>query len=218
MEGILEAMMFPYLTISEAAQKTNRSSSTIRRVIRSIADNPSNDDRSGIEPTPKAVEAFKKKGENFTWKIREDILLKNLHSALKSAVTGCDGGAKLQSLSSSKIEKDILQILRQELHLKNRQIEKQWEVIQSLNDRLREGNILMGSLQRRLAPPQADSPSPVAVNASSMESERRSFGEGEASIDVKRASRRKVKDVEEKLVKKASMKTSKKGVFSWLFS
>ncbi|MBI2636059.1 hypothetical protein HYW84_01920 [Candidatus Peregrinibacteria bacterium] len=204
MEGILEAVTLPYLTIGEAAKQTNRSPSTIRRIIRSIIVGPSNEDRSGVEPTPKAVEAFKKKGENFTWRIREDVLLKNMSSALK-------GEEKSAARFSSKMEKDVLQILRQELDRKNMQIEKQWDVIQSLNDRLREGNILMGSLQQRLALPTADSHAPAAVSPPSME----------PSIETKRASKRKAQDVKEKLSRKASMeavtKPSRRGVLSWLF-
>lgn len=204
MEGTLEAMTIPYLTIGEAAKKTCRSPSTIRRIIRSITDGQSNEYRSGIEPASKAVEAFKKKGENFTWRIREDILLKNMSSALKEE-------EKSSARFSSKMEKDVLQIFRQELDRKNRQIDKQWEVIQSLSDRLREGNILMGSLQQRLALPAADSPAAASVSSPSME----------PSIEVKRASKRKVQDVKEKLARRASMeavtKPSRRGVLSWLF-
>lgn len=204
MEGTLEAVTLPYLTIGEAAKQTRRSPSTIRRIIRSITDGQSNEDRSGIEPRPKAVEASKKKGENFTWRIREDILLKNMPSALKEE-------EKSLARSSSKMEKGILQIFRQELNLKNRQIEKQWEVIKSLNDRLREGNILMGSLQQRLALPAADSHAPASVSSHSVE----------PSIEVKRASKRKVQDVKEKLARRASMeavtKPSRRGVLGWLF-
>jgi len=200
----MEAMRLPSLTINEAVNKTKRSSSTIRRVIRSITDPPSHPDRSGVEPTPRAVEAFKKKGENFTWKIREDILLKNLSSAQREE-------EKPATNSSSKMEKGILHILRHELDLKNRQIEKQWDVIQSLNDRLREGNILMGSLQQRLALPQVDSPPPVTVDAPSME----------ASIILQEASKKKAMQVKKMVSKKASMeasrRTPKKGMLSWLF-
>jgi hypothetical protein len=56
----------------------------------------------------------------------------------------------------SDVPKDVLHILEKELDMKSQQIEKQWEVIQSLNDRLREGNILMHSLQQRLALPAAE--------------------------------------------------------------
>ena len=198
----------PLLTIAEAAQKTGRSHSTIRRLIRTIADHIPHPDRSGVEPSPKAVEAFKKRGENFTWKIREEILLKHLPPAPPKE-------EKSSEYDSSSPHADVFKILRRELDLKNQQIEKQWEVIGALNERLREGNILMGSLQQRLALPagdlpagRQDSPSPTTVDASSMEA-------------IQRASKKKVLEAKEGLSKKASMKpakdSAKKGVFSWIF-
>ena len=209
MEATLDAMTLPSpteasakagsLTIAEAAEKTQRSPSTIRRIIRSITDAPSHPDRNGVEPSPKAVEAYKKKGENFTWKIREDILLKNFPGAL-------DGEKKISKGSTSKMEQDVLHILRHELELKNQQIEKQWEVIGALNERLREGNILMGSLQQRLALPSADSPLPVDVGSSTKVS----------TEAIHRASKKKVKEVKAKLSVKASTAPSRRGFFSWI--
>lgn len=157
-EGTMPAMDTPYLTISEAAEKTGRSLSTIRRLIKGIADDDAHADRSAITPSPKEVAAFKKKDENFAWKIREDVLLREFKGALKDA--------KKETMEARG---DILGILQKELELKNQQIEKQWEVIHSLNDRLREGNILMGSLQKRLALPSpeeaAADATPVTVSA-----------------------------------------------------
>ena len=42
-------------------------------------------------------------------------------------------------------------MLKNELGVKNRQIETQNDLLKQLNERLREGNILMGSLQQQLA-------------------------------------------------------------------
>ncbi len=194
----------PLLTIAEAAEKTGRSPSTVRRLIRTIAEEADHADRAGVEPSPKAVEAFKKKGENFTWKIREDILMKHLQSAPMEE-------RKKRSESSGDLSEDILHILRRELELKNQQIEKQWDVIQSLNDRLREGNILMGSLQQRLAPPKAESPAPVTVDPPV----------AEASTEaIQRASKKKVKEAKDAKMKastKDSVKPPKKGILSWMF-
>jgi len=140
--GMVPSMDTPFLSIAEAIEQTGKSASTIRRIIRTIADDATHADREGVQPSVKEVIAFKKKGENFAWKIREDILIRNSDSApTKKKKTGPD------------VSPDILTILNKELDLKNHQIEKQWEVIHALNDRLREGNILMGSLQKRLGPP-----------------------------------------------------------------
>lgn len=146
-----------FITIAEAMEKTGRSASTVRRLIHTITETKDHPDRSAVEPDVKQVAAFKKKGENFTWKIREDIVVKHFTAA----------PAK-EKKAAAAAKGDILDILSKELELKNQQIEKQWEVIHALNDRLREGNILMGSLQKRLGPPQEQSPAESVVEASAV--------------------------------------------------
>src|SRR3989338_6765892 len=107
---MVSSMESPFLTIAEACAKTGRSASTVRRLIKTISDNADHADRSAVEPSAKAVTAFKKKGENFTWTIREDVLLKNF------------GGAPAQEKKSvSQSGTDILSILKEELSLKNQQ-------------------------------------------------------------------------------------------------
>lgn len=175
---MVPSMNSSFLTIAEACERTGRSASTIRRLIKSIADKDDHADRAAIEPTVKAVNAFKKKGENFTWRIREDVLLREFKGALKEA-----------KKEVSEAKGDIFSILQKELELKNQQIEKQWEVIHALNDRLREGNILMGSLQKRLGPPQSEPTADSVVETSAMASSS-----------------------------EAPAKTSRRGIFRWLRS
>jgi hypothetical protein len=166
---MMPSMETSFLTIAEAIEQTGKSASTIRRIIRTIADDSNHADRDGIQPSVKEVTAYKKKGENFTWKIRADLLMRESASAQKK-----------EKKSSSETSPDILSILNKELDLKNQQIEKQWEVIHALNDRLREGNILMGSLQKRLGPPADATPSETVVEAApvnaSMESSTKKRG------------------------------------------
>lgn len=172
----------PFLTIAEAVEKTGRSASTIRRLIRIITTAPDHPDRAAVEPSTQEVAAFKEKGANFTWKIREDIVLREFSSAPKEE----------KKKVSSDLPSNVFNILEKELELKNQQIEKQWEVIHALNDRLREGNILMGSLQKQLAAPPAN-PAVQAV--------------------VETVTAKNVEDTV-KGTKKAP-KTSKKGFLSW---
>ncbi len=201
------------LTIAEAAEKVARSHSTIRRLIKTIADSPAHPDRSGIEPSRKVVEAFKKKGENFTWMVREDVLRRHLQSAPNTE-------EKQDASSSGQMKQDVFQILRKELEIKNRQIEKQWDVINSLNERLREGNILMGSLQQRLALPTGESPSPIVVETPPPERGSVRAGSMEASTILRRASKKKVMEVKQAISRKASVqsvaKPSRRGFFAWV--
>lgn len=181
----------PFLTIGEAVEKTGRSPSTIRRVIRTIADSPAHPDRKLIEPSPKEVDVFKKKGENFTWKICEDVLLKNLRRVQREEKTK-------SSVPSSGPSGEVLQILQRELDLKNQQIEKQWKVIDSLSERLREGNILMGSLQKRLALPEPAAAETV-VHAVELKT----------SAEPSKASKKPSKE------SAVDTKPAKKGLFGW---
>lgn len=157
--GMVPSMEPTFLTIAEAIEQTGRSASTIRRIIRTIADDATHPSRDGVQPSVKEVVAFKKKGENFTWLIRADLLTQQSDAALTK-----------KKKSASDASPDILTILNRELELKSQQIEKQWEVIHALNDRLREGNILMGSLQKRLAPPSDLQTTESVVEGSSVKS------------------------------------------------
>jgi len=136
-------IMTNFLSISEAKSLTGKSESSIRRIIKSIADNDKHANRDAIQPTPSEVAAFKKKEEPFAWRIREDVLLAECGKAQAKHPT--------KEKKTNAPTGDILSVLQQELALKNEQISKQWEVIHALNDRLREGNILMGSLQKHFA-------------------------------------------------------------------
>ena len=189
-----------FLTISEAASKSGRSLSTIRRIIRTITDAKSHPDRAGIQPSIAEVAQLKKKGEIFSWRIRDDVLEHQLKIAPKE-----------EKKKATEQQGDILSILRRELELKNGQIEKQWEVIHALNDRLREGNILMGSLQQRLALPEAPSkhgePVEATVVQSSMDASKEPSKEGK---------KRSAKTSSSGVLQKSSKKDSRRGWLGWL--
>ena len=187
-------MQSPFLTIADAVEKTGRSPSTIRRVIHTITTAANHADRSGIEPRPQDVNALKKKGENFTWKIREDVLMRHFEKA------------QLQGKKSAYRSDDVLQILRRELDLKNQQIEKQLDVIQSLNERLREGNILMGTLQKHLALPAGEGTDETTVDAMAVHS---------AVGRVAPASREGSDQAKMKGVGKTPLKASRRRFFGW---
>ena len=74
---------------------------------------------------------------------------------------------------------ELLAMLRRELDIKNQQItqqsemlSKQMELISGLSERLREGNILIGSLQKQLTLTDGNSrPEPHVVEAKSLDSQ-----------------------------------------------
>lgn len=194
---MVPSMNTPYLTLAEASAKTGRSLSTVRRLIHSISKDQHHPERDAVIPSHEEAEALKKKGENFTWRIRQDIVDREFGSAPSKK-------EKVQS----ELSMDVLAMLQKELDMKNQQIEKQWEVIGSLNERLREGNILMASLQKRLALPEPASMETSTVEASKVESS--------AEPSKKSSKVNAEKGTAQKAAKEAE-KNVKKKMFSWLW-
>ena len=63
----------------------------------------------------------------------------------------------------------LVEMLRKELDIKNQQINQQMELINGLSERMREGNILIGSLQQQLALPAPASRTTDVVEATTPE-------------------------------------------------
>lgn len=198
---MLPSMNTPFLTLAEASAKTGRSLSTVRRLIHSISKDQHHPERDAVIPSHEEAEALKKKGENFTWRIRQDIVDREFGSAPSKK-------EKVQTELSS----DVLGMLQKELDMKNQQIEKQWEVIGSLNERLREGNILMASLQKRLALPEAASVNTSTVEVASTEPSVTSSKKASKVVGEKPVVQKATKEVVKEAEKKAKNK-----LFSWLW-
>ena len=63
-----------FLTVKEAAKLTGKSASSIRRVIYPIIEDDHHADRQHIEPTIEDVKKLRMKGENFAWRMSEELL------------------------------------------------------------------------------------------------------------------------------------------------
>ena len=166
-----------FLTVKEATRRTGKSPSSIRRIIYSILRDDAHPDRIYLEPGPQAAKELRSKGENFAWKISEELLAR-----ITSANNAGEKGSAASANRVSHAEADLLDMLRRELDIKNRQIAQQSEMIakqmqltEGLSERLREGNVLIHELQKQLALP-AGGQRPTVVDANSPKS-----GEGESS-------------------------------------
>lgn len=142
-----------FFTVKEAAHLTGKSTSSIRRLIYPILDHPKHADRAHIEPNVKKATELRLKGESFPWRISEAFLQRipvdesKGKTQSKAHVSTADGAAAA-----------MIEMLRQELEIKNQQIAaqnqqmtNQNEIMKGLSERLREGNILIGSLQQQLS-------------------------------------------------------------------
>lgn len=149
-------MMPTFLTVKEAATLTGKSASSIRRVIYPVIQGKNHLDRQHIEPTEDDATKLRLKGENFAWRISEELLRREV--PVGSAKPTGEERHDSQPRTAGDVE--LLAMLRRELDIKNQQItqqaemlSKQMELISGLSERLREGNILIGSLQKQLALP-----------------------------------------------------------------
>jgi hypothetical protein len=148
--------MAPFLTVKEASQLTGKSSSSIRRIIYPIIHDDAHPDRSHVQPMVEEVMALRMKGENFAWRLSEELLLREFPTETRSEQVPDSPPGKATSAGQA----ELVSILRRELDIKNGQIQQQGELIAKhveliggLSERLREGNILIGTLQQRLALP-----------------------------------------------------------------
>lgn len=150
--------MATFYTVSEAAQFISRSSSAVRRILRPIVKDDKHPDRGHVQPGVTEVRELRMRGETFGWRVSEELLQQEL--AARSATTSSHPPSS-QSLDSSSRElvvllRDELQKTHEQLKVKDQQIATFSEITQSLNERIREGNILIGSLQRQLSLPSGE--------------------------------------------------------------
>lgn len=151
--------MAAFLMVKEAAKLVGKSPSSIRRIIYPILEQDGHPDRKFIEPTPEEAQSLRMKGENFPWRISEELLRREIPAdGAKPAAA-----AKSQATAGGEHAVDLIDMLRRELDIKNHQIETQAGLLKDLSERLREGNILMGSLQRQLALGDGSAGSPSEV-------------------------------------------------------
>ena len=152
-----------FLTVKEAAALTGKSPSSIRRIFYPILENPKHPDRHHIEPDEKDAKALRLKGETFAWKISEELLQREIQSKFQNQ----SSRAKSTTISGERGSAVMIDMLQRELEIKNKQIDTQNELLKELSQRLREGNILMGSLQQQLALTDGTQRKPRPVEAQS---------------------------------------------------
>ncbi len=168
--------MSTFLTVKEAAKVTGKSASSIRRIIYPVIEDDNHVDRIHIQPSADEARQLRLKGENFPWRISEEFV---------GRITPVESVSRPQSepvtVEKSQDRIDLLAMLQQELTIKNMQIaqqsemiSKQMELIGGLGERLREGNILIGSLQQRAALTDGREGAKEVVRASARKSEKNS--------------------------------------------
>jgi hypothetical protein len=147
----------PFLTVKEAARLIGKSPSSIRRIIYPIIRDDDHADRRHIQPSVEEAMQLRIKGENFAWRLSEELLRREMPTEAGPASGSPSSSAK----PAAHGDGELLSMLRGELEIKNQQINqqselisKQMELISGLSERLREGNVLIGSLQQHFSLPE----------------------------------------------------------------
>ena len=143
--------MTTFLTVKEAAKLVGKSPSSIRRILYPILEDNRHPDRRHIEPDVATAKTLRVKGENFAWKISEELLRREMPAGETKPGSDSKSGPQNGDDHSDA----IIEILRGQLTIKDQQIAAANDVIKGLSERVREGNILMGSLQQQLSPPDS---------------------------------------------------------------
>lgn len=169
-----------FLTVKQAAGLTGKSTSSIRRIIYPIVEAKDHPDRGHILPSDEDALALRIKGENFAWKLSEDLLRRKIPAPSESE----KGSAATSEPQPSDANADLVDMLRRELDIKNHQIQtqadtitKQMELISGLTERIGESNVLVASLHQQLSPPApTQRPAEHIVDAEQTEAKPREKG------------------------------------------
>lgn len=198
-----------YLTVKEAATYIGRSTSAVRRIIRPIFKDDQHPDRHHLQPSVEEVRELRLKGETFLWRVNQELLDRRIiaNPTTESSAAPAPAFQRSDPLLRELVTmlRDQVQQTQEQLKVKDQQIASLTEITNNLNERLREGNILIGSLQRQLALPMGEQRS---VKTTSNASNRASKHTTKSSSNSQSLNSPKV----------ASKKPAKKGFFARLFA
>ena len=139
-----------FLTISEAADFTGKSRSTLRRFIDGIVKADASPDRHLLTPNPEEVAAFHAQNQPFAWKLNEELLRRQF---LKPDDVASDAGEEGSGGAPGNDFSRLVVLLEKTNALLERELSEKNSQIAAMNERLRESNVLMKELQQRLALP-----------------------------------------------------------------
>lgn len=136
-----------FITIREAVKLTDKSDITIRRLIKHLLK----------QNNPEATQMIKQEqvGGGFIYKINKDFLLKELKISEPTKEPEekkelSDKTKRKQITEPLNIIREIIKTLKNQLYIKDKQIESLSNKIDQLIERDRETNIILKSLQDRV--------------------------------------------------------------------
>jgi len=158
--------MAEFLSIREATKVTGVSATTLKRFIRTICADTKHPDRIQLLPTADEVRGIKAAGKQFTWRISSELLKREFQE--KPPRPNSHLGSEFGPLGEVvALLQSQLQSAAEQLKVKDTQIASQVEIIHSLNERIHEGNVLMATVQKQFALPDAVATKPMSEKAPS---------------------------------------------------
>ena len=107
--------MTAFLTVKEAAQLIGKSPSSIRRIIYPMIEDDGHPDRDHIRPTVSDVAQLRIKGENFAWKVSDELLRREAPAAEAATKSSSSSHAATTASNSDA----LIDMLRRELAKRN---------------------------------------------------------------------------------------------------
>jgi len=138
-----------FITIREATKLTDKPDITIRRLIRHLLK----------QNNPEATQMIKQEqaGGGFIYKISKDYLLKELKISepvkepeLKEKKEIPENRGKTGNIETPEIVREVIKTLKNQIYIKDKQIDSLGNKIDSLIERDRETNIILKGLQDRV--------------------------------------------------------------------
>ena len=135
--------MSSFLTIAEAAKRAGKSTSTIRRFVKSVTTDDNHPDRPQIHPLPDEVREYYSDGVQYVWKISEELVSRQFPALSEThQPTGSVDG-----LTHAK----LIDVLQRSIGKLQEQLDRKDHQIDQLNARLHESNVIQREIQQRLA-------------------------------------------------------------------
>lgn len=184
-----------YLTIKEAAVETGKAEITVRRLVQRIVKGNDARNRAFLKPTPEELEQHRE-GPPAAWRINRKFVREHFAASEQ-------GSGQPAPTSHTSQDDKVVSVLRAQTESMERQLIVKDEQIKSLtmlvdslgnqlNERLREGNILMKGLQERMALP-APMPTPIVESRPAKQSAKAGASKSTGKDKSKQSEKRQPK-------------------------
>lgn len=140
-----------FLTIGQASKRTGRSTSTLRRFVRSIVQDDDHADRPLIRPTQAEIKRHTAAGVQYAYEISDELLRRAFPP---EAAPAAEEGSGVDTHATTPLFATLQQTihkLEEQLDRKDSQIERKDSQISELTERLRESHIMQNDMQKQLA-------------------------------------------------------------------